>query len=583
MSNRELYKQLSILHNDPIIERKTCPVSWEEFAIFTKDREFLDKISPTFAGQAFQIPNPTLSPHERQRRRLIQRNERNYYKSICALSGKPIITTYDPKSGEPVYDTKLRRGDGRDAVNYGQDRKSDESFFQQFHRLRKQVPKIAMMNDNSVGSTNCEYTYDYSYGKDSYMTVESIYSEKCYYSTDVCSDNNVIDCTTMYYSDYCVECTDSYKLHNCIYVQNSESCSDVFFARDCQGCHHCIACTGLRNQSYCIFNQQYSKEEYLEKEKEFRQKLVINRSWLIKERQDFLLQQPRLYANLVNADGCSGNNLFDCTEMHHCFDMKNSRNCRYFFLSADAKDSMDITISCPKGRCYEGVTPDFGRKVCFSTFCRWSENVRYSEMCHRCKDCFWCIGLKDKKHYIFNKQYNPEEYEKKVAEIIKYMIETNERGEYFPYWTSSYAYNKSDAQSRYPLTYEQAIARWYNRDDTTIHINIPENAVTINAQDIIVDPKQCNDDIVDKVLICKKSGKPYRIIKPELELYRKTNMILPQLHQDIRHQERMSRRLGRRLSLRTCPISGESLITPYDASFSGQVLNKKSYEQKIYG
>ena len=162
------------------------------------------------------------------------------------------------------------------------------------------------------------------------------------------------------------------------------------------------------------------------------------------------------------------------------------------------------------------------------------------------------------------------------------LIETNEWGEYFPYWTSSYTYNKSDAQSRYPLTYEQAIARWYNRDDTTIHINIPEDAVTINAQDIVVDPKQCNDDIVEKVLICKKSGKPYRIIKPELELYRKTNMILPQLHQDIRHQERMSRRLGRRLSLRTCPISGESLITPYDASFNGQVLNKKSYEQKIY-
>ncbi len=107
--NKETYEQLSIFHNDPILEWQTCSASGEEFAIFTKDREFLDKISPTFASQKFTIPNPSLSPHERQRRRLTQRNERNYYKSTCALTDKAIVTTVDPKSGEPVYDTKARR------------------------------------------------------------------------------------------------------------------------------------------------------------------------------------------------------------------------------------------------------------------------------------------------------------------------------------------------------------------------------------------------------------------------------------------------------------------------------------------
>jgi hypothetical protein len=96
-SNRPLYELISKQTNDPIIERKICPVSDREFAIFQKDREFLDKISPSFAGQKFIIPNPTLDPHERQRRRLAQRNERNYYKSVCALTGKPIVTSVDPK------------------------------------------------------------------------------------------------------------------------------------------------------------------------------------------------------------------------------------------------------------------------------------------------------------------------------------------------------------------------------------------------------------------------------------------------------------------------------------------------------
>ena len=105
----DLYEHISLQISDPIIEWKTCPVSGQKFAIFQKDREFLDTISPTFAGQKFVIPNPILCPEERQARRLMQRNERNFYKSTCALTGKSIITNINPKLGEPVYDTKVRR------------------------------------------------------------------------------------------------------------------------------------------------------------------------------------------------------------------------------------------------------------------------------------------------------------------------------------------------------------------------------------------------------------------------------------------------------------------------------------------
>ena len=105
----ELYEYLSQFHNDPIIEWETCPVSGQKFAIFHKDREFLDTISPSFDGKNFTIPNPSLCPEERQARRLMQRNERNFYKSTCALTGKSIITNINPKLGEPVYDTKVRR------------------------------------------------------------------------------------------------------------------------------------------------------------------------------------------------------------------------------------------------------------------------------------------------------------------------------------------------------------------------------------------------------------------------------------------------------------------------------------------
>lgn len=80
-------------------------------------------------------------------------------------------------------------------------------------------------------------------------------------------------------------------------------------------------------------------------------------------------------------------------------------------------------------------------------------------MCHRCRNCFGCVGLRDKEYCIFNKQYSPDDYEKNVALIIERMIQDKERGEYFPAWTSAYPYNKSDAMQRYPLTKEEASAR----------------------------------------------------------------------------------------------------------------------------
>jgi hypothetical protein len=58
--------------------------------------EFYDKISPIFGGKKYSIPSPTLCPEEREKRRLMFRNERKLYKRKCDLSGKEIISVYNP-------------------------------------------------------------------------------------------------------------------------------------------------------------------------------------------------------------------------------------------------------------------------------------------------------------------------------------------------------------------------------------------------------------------------------------------------------------------------------------------------------
>lgn len=76
------------------------------------------------------------------------------------------------------------------------------------------------------------------------------------------------------------------------------------------------------------------------------------------------------------------------------------------------------------------------------------------------------------------------------------------------------------------------------------------------------------DTILNAILICEVSGRPFRIIKQELEFYRKHNLPLPRKHPDIRHGERMKLRPQRKLHLRTCNQCQKELLSVYDDSFA---------------
>ena len=92
--DKRVYEFISAQTNDPIVEWKTCTISGQPFAIFQSDLEFYDKISPTFNGEKFPMPTPTLSPKEREMRRLSRRNEWKLYRRKCDKTGTSIIAIY---------------------------------------------------------------------------------------------------------------------------------------------------------------------------------------------------------------------------------------------------------------------------------------------------------------------------------------------------------------------------------------------------------------------------------------------------------------------------------------------------------
>ena len=140
-TSREVYEFISKHNNDPIVERKTCTVSGQPFATFQSDLDFYAKISPTFAGQRFQIPTPTLCPEERTRRRLMHQNMSKLYRRKCDATGETIISNISPEKQFPVYDNPFWWSDKRDSRDYGRDFDFTRTFTEQFQELWNVVPQ----------------------------------------------------------------------------------------------------------------------------------------------------------------------------------------------------------------------------------------------------------------------------------------------------------------------------------------------------------------------------------------------------------------------------------------------------------
>ncbi|MEI6774391.1 MAG: hypothetical protein WCL18_06490 [bacterium] len=70
------------------------------------------------------------------------------------------------------------------------------------------------------------------------------------------------NCTNVYNA---VGIMKSYNVFYSRYIYNS---SNIRFSSNLTGCTECIDCDSLENKSYCIANEQYTKEEFLEKKKE---------------------------------------------------------------------------------------------------------------------------------------------------------------------------------------------------------------------------------------------------------------------------------------------------------------------------
>jgi hypothetical protein len=118
--------------------------------------------------------------------------------------------------------------------------------------------------ENSIGTNKC---------KDCFVTAYNTSGELVYNTHAGVGNYNVA---------FSIECIGSKNLEFCLYCV--------------QGCSDCFGCVGLKKKQYCIFNKQYSKEDYERIVKQIKEKLISN------EWQDHLpLKMSQVYYNQSDA------------------------------------------------------------------------------------------------------------------------------------------------------------------------------------------------------------------------------------------------------------------------------------------
>ncbi len=540
-TTKETYEKISKSMNDPIIEQRTCAVSWVEFPIFASDDLFYNQVSPVIGWIKQSIPRPTLCPEERLRRRAQFRNERKLYKRKCDATGESMVSIYSAEKPYTVYNQKYRWSDAWDPMQYGREYEGGKSFVNQFDSLLKTVPKLWIINDNGVWSVNCEYTCDFVWGKNCYMCFEmwdcedSLYSHHSNWWVNICDCDEATGCRDCYEVLSSVDCFDSRNLHGCI---KATSC---MYSDDLLWCDHCLFCCGLQNQSYMFMNNPISKEEY----KEVVRKIYEEDGYLDKLLADYKqsVYKKDSTHNIRQSENCNGYNISHSSNLSFCYNSFYSQNIKYWRSLYQVQDSSDV--QCWKTQlCYEGQTLDESYWSAFCARCSRSKYIFYSFNCHDCSHIFGCDGLRNKSYCIFNKQYTKEEYEKKVAEIIRDMKANWEWGEFFPISISPFCYNETCAQEYLPMSREDALARWYTWYDISHDPVVPEGAEVVRPAEMDFQSRKdllSNDDVLKKIVICAESGRPFRIMKQELDFYRKHTIHLPKFHFDVRHLKRIER------------------------------------------
>ncbi len=560
-------------------ETRNCQNCKKDFTIDSEDFNFYAKI---------KVPPPSWCPECRLVRRLNWQGYRILYKRKCDFTGDIIFSTYHPDSPYKVYRQDIWWGDKWDPKSYGRDIDWTRPFLEQFKELMMEIPQASLATEYST-MVRSGYCNAASECKDCYLCFRITTGEDSAYLNTIVDVKQSFDCSFLNHSELCYGSVNINKCYQVFFSQDCTECHSVSFSRDLVGCSDCLGCINLRMKQYCIFNQQYSKEEYHKKLKDFDFGTVENIKKVQAQAEVFMKTQPRKQFHGIKNTNVSGDYISNSKNVRDSHMLNNGLDLRYcqFLKNGPASSSYDWTLFGDNSElmyecCWCGLD---SHNVKFSAWNYFIRDAEYCFGCHHSGNLFGCANLIKGEYCILNKQYTKKEYFSLVEKIKKHMEEMPYKdklgkiyryGEMLPAELSPWSYNESTADEWFPKTKEGVTAaglNWYESD-------LPEyKNATMKVPEHIRDVK---DDIIKEILKCDACGKNYQIIQKELDFLRRMNIVIPEQCPLCRDRARLKQLNPIAIYERTCEKCGKEIKTSYSPDRPEIVYCEKCYQQEVY-
>ena len=310
------------------------------------------------------------------------------------------------------------------------------------------------------------------------------------------------------------------------YIYNS---NNIRFSVNLVWCSECIWCSWLENQSYCIQNIQYDKQDYLDK----KEKLLKNRSHYA----HILQKLPKTSAN-YSSDAVTGNHitLSSNVENWRCVNrLSNWRNVAFIWWENQETNFFDVFDGgvWSSDMVANEWTWSFSSNVYCSSQIEYSTQILYSYYLVNCSYCFWCVWLQNKQFCIFNKEYEKQERHEKVDEILHHMEGEWILGDFFPGWMNPFYVNDTAAVLLEDFEKEELDVDGYLRRDESLVSGTPEWVETVSHKDLWYyewdNQFVLDQEILQKVLV-DSAWNAYTIPRKEFEFLRRYNLPLPREH-----------------------------------------------------
>jgi hypothetical protein len=356
-------------------------------------------------------------------------------------------------------------------------------------------------------------------------------------------------------------------------------------------------------KQYYIFNKELTKKDYENKLKD----IFSSFSSVEKFKKWFSEFQNRFKKrNLKNL----------LSENAYWNVIRYSKNIIWWFDSIDLQDSFHSTICwiwsnniinsyaawLNSSFINEVIWNSVSNKSWFFAFWSWNNSYYFIDWRHL-NNCFLVSWLIQKEYCLLNKQYTKEEYEKLVPKVIEKMESEWIWWKFFDTDLSPFPYNDTIANDYFPvkeivyldkdkkiikkekceefwegivyileskIVSEAILDLWWEEKinikwrTENIDIKIPKNIKIINSEDLPEKIEDIKDEILKTIIICSESNSPFKIIKEELEFYRKYNLPIPRFHPDIRFKNRLSKRHKNNLYLRNCNKCKKEVLTVWE-------------------